>query len=47
MANKRNAGRKSTTRTDEGLRADRRERNQEFQVAQNSGLAKGSYIAMD
>ncbi|MGC2920921.1 phage terminase small subunit P27 family [Leuconostoc mesenteroides subsp. dextranicum] len=35
MANKRNAGRKRTTRTDEGLRADRRERNQEFQEKQN------------
>ncbi|TYC46861.1 phage terminase small subunit P27 family [Leuconostoc litchii] len=35
LANKRNAGRKRTTRTDESLRADRRERNLEFQEKQN------------
>ena len=34
MVNKRNAGRKRTTRTDDGLRSDRRERNLEFQEKQ-------------
>lgn len=35
LVNKRNSGRKRTTRTDDGLRADRRERNQEFKDKQN------------
>ncbi|WP_041773569.1 phage terminase small subunit P27 family [Leuconostoc kimchii] len=35
MVNKRNAGRKRTTSTDESVRADQRERNLEFQEKQN------------